>query len=72
MEEMGHAYVFLIFSRKTCREKRSVGGWGGALLRWEDMNKRDGKDIGYEDTGWVNRPAERGLLWTWQQTSEPH
>jgi len=33
---------------------------GGALRRWEDMIERDVKDVGYEDMGWVNRPAEGG------------
>lgn len=57
MEEMGHAYVFL-FARPV--EKKANGRGGGALRRWEDMIERDVKDVGYDDMGWVNHPAEGG------------
>jgi len=56
MEEMGHAYVFLV-ARPI--EKRPAGE-GGALRRWKDMIESDVKDVGYEDMVWVNRPAEGG------------
>lgn len=60
MEEMGHAYVFLVARPVQKKKKRPVVEGGGALRRWEDMIERDVKDIEYEDMGWVNRPAEGG------------
>lgn len=56
MEETGHVYVFLV-ARPV---EKKASGEGGALRRSEDMFARDVKDAGYEDMGWVNRPAVVG------------